>query len=65
LLFNSYWSLFSEYNSQDWLAGVSLNTDDGFPLRLSWGVLLGNKGTNYAYVGNDQLRWFFKASLGL
>ena len=65
LLFNSYWSLFSEYNSQDWLAGVSVNTNDGFPLRLSWGVLFANKGSNYNYVGDNNLRWFFRASVGL
>jgi len=27
-------------------------------------VLIGNAGTNYNYVGNDNLRWFFRASLG-
>jgi hypothetical protein len=64
LVFNPWWSLFSEYNSQDWLAGVSLNTTSGFPLRLTWGVLLANKGTNYQFVGSDNLRWFFRTSLG-
>ena len=64
-LFNPNWSIFSEYNSQDWLAGLSLSANNGFPMRLSWGVLLGNAGTNYTYVGNDNLRWFFRASLGL
>jgi hypothetical protein len=65
LVFNSEFSLFSEYNSQDWLAGLSFNANNGFPLRLTWGVLLGNKGTNYNYVGNDNLRWFFRASLSI
>jgi hypothetical protein len=65
LVFNSAFSLFSEYNSQDWLAGLSLNANNDFPLRLTWGVLLGNKGTNYTYVGNDNLRWFFRASISL
>jgi hypothetical protein len=65
LVFNSAFSLFSEYNSQDWLAGLSLNANNDFPLRLTWGVLLGNKGTNYTYVGNEQLRWFFRASISL
>jgi hypothetical protein len=64
LVFNPWWSLFSEYNSQDWLAGVSLNATSGFPLRLTWGVLLANKGTNYQFVGGDNLRWFFRTSLG-
>jgi len=64
-LFNPNWSIFSEYNSQDWLAGLSLSANNGFPMRFSWGVLLGNAGTNYNYVGNDNLRWFFRASLGL
>jgi len=64
-LLNPNWSLFSEYNSQDWLAGLSLSANNGFPMRFSWGVLLGNAGTNYNYVGNDNLRWFFRASLGL
>ncbi len=63
-LLNPNWSIFSEYNSQDWLAGLSLSANNGFPMRLSWGVLLGNVGTNYNYVGNDNLRWFFRASLG-
>ena len=65
LVFNSAFSLFSEYNSQDWLAGLSFNANNDFPLRLTWGVLLGNKGTNYNYVGNDNLRWFFRASLSI
>jgi hypothetical protein len=65
LLFNPNFSLFSEYNSQDWLAGLSLNINNGFPLRLSWGALLGNKGTNYSYVGAENMRWFFRVSLGL
>lgn len=64
-LFNSNWSVFSEYNSQDWLVGLSVNANNGFPIRLSWGVLLGNKGTSYSYVGNDNLRWFFRTSIGL
>jgi hypothetical protein len=64
LVFNPWWSLFSEYNSQDWLAGISLNALGNIPLRLSWGVLLANKGTNYQYVGADQLRWFFRTSIG-
>jgi hypothetical protein len=65
LLVNQNWSVFSEYNSEDWLAGVSLSANNGFPLRLSWGVLLGNVGTNYNYVGDSNLRWFFRASIGL
>jgi hypothetical protein len=64
-LINHNLSIFSEYNSQDWLAGVSLSANDGFPMRLSWGVLLGNVGTNYNYVGESNLRWFFRASIGL
>ena len=64
LVFNPWWSIFSEYNSQDWLAGVSLSAIASIPVRLSWGVLLANKGTNYQYVGNDQLRWFFRTSIG-
>jgi hypothetical protein len=64
-LVNQNWSVFSEYNSEDWLAGVSLSANNGFPLRLSWGVLLGNVGTNYNYVGDSNLRWFFRASIGL
>lgn len=63
-LFNPNWSIFSEYNSQDWLAGLSLSANNGFPMRLSWGILLGNSGTNYNYVGTENLRWFFRASLG-
>jgi hypothetical protein len=65
LVFNSAFSVFSEYNSQDWLAGLSFNANNDFPLRLTWGVLLGNKGTNYTYVGNENLRWFFRASISL
>jgi hypothetical protein len=65
LLFSKNWSLFAEYNSQDILSGLSANINDGFPVRLSWGVLLANKGTNYNYVGNQQLRWFFRASISL
>lgn len=64
LVLNPWWSIFSEYNSQDWLAGVSLSAISSIPVRLSWGVLLANKGTNYQYVGNDQLRWFFRTSIG-
>ena len=65
MLLNNNWSVFTEYNSQDWLAGLSLSMNDSFPIRISWGVLLGNAGTNYNYVGNDNLRWFFRASIGL
>jgi hypothetical protein len=65
LLVNESWSIFSEYNSEDWLAGVSLSANNGFPLRLSWGLLLGNVGTSYSYVGDSNLRWFFRASIGL
>ena len=65
VVINENWSIFSEYNSEDWLAGLSLSANNGFPLRFSWGVLLGNIGTSYNYVGNDNLRWFFRASLGL
>ncbi len=65
LLVNESWSIFSEYNSEDWLAGVSLSANNGFPLRLSWGLLLGNAGTSYNYVGDSNLRWFFRASIGL
>jgi hypothetical protein len=65
LVFNSSLSLFSEYNSQDWLAAISLNANNDFPLRLTWGVIFANKGTNYNYVGDNNLRWFFRASISL
>ncbi len=65
ILLNQYWSILSEYNSQDVLAGISVSGNDGFPIRLTWGVLLGNAGTNYNYVGDSGLRWFFRGSIGL
>ena len=63
-VFNENISLFSEYNSQDIVAGISTSLNNSFPVRLSWGVIVGNKGVDYQYVGNDNLRWFFRASLG-
>jgi hypothetical protein len=65
IVFNPSLSLFTEYNSLDWLTGISLNANNGFPMRLTWGVIFANKGTNYNYVGNDNLRWVFRASIGL
>ena len=65
VVFNSSLSLFTEYNSEDWLAAISLNANDSFPIRLTWGVIFANKGTNYNYVGDDNLRWFFRGSISL
>ena len=64
IVINEAFSIFSEYNSQDWLAGASVAVSPEIPVRLSWGVLLGNKGTGYEYVGTENLRWFFRASVG-
>jgi hypothetical protein len=65
ILINENFSLFSEYNSQDILAGISSNINNSFPVRLTWGVLLANKGSEYRFAGSDALRWFFRASVGL
>jgi hypothetical protein len=64
LLLKNNISIFGEYNSQDILVGLSANVNDGFPIRTSIGTLLANAGTNYNYVGNDNVRLFFRASIG-
>ena len=64
LVINPYLSILSEFNSDYILAGASLALSGTIPMRLTLGTLLADQGTNYEYVGADNLRWFFRASIG-
>jgi hypothetical protein len=63
-VFNQYLSLIAEFNSDYILAGSSLALSNTLPMRITWGVLFADKGVDYSYVGNNNLRWFFRASIG-
>lgn len=65
LVFNPYLSLIGEFNSDYIAVGSSLALSNTLPMRLTAGLLVADQGTGYSYVGNDNLRWFFRISLGL
>jgi hypothetical protein len=64
LVFNQNLSLFAEFNSDYILAAASLAISSNLPLRLTWGVLFADQGVDYGYVGDNNLRWFFRTSIG-
>ena len=61
IVFNDYVSTFVEYSSGTAQFGGSVSMDDGIPLRLTLGVEFAQSNQ---VVEPDQLRWFFRASIG-
>ena len=61
IVFNDYVSSFIEYYSGTAHVAGSISMNDGIPLRFTWGVDFVRQNK---IVEPDNLRWFFKASIG-